>query len=426
MKTALNIVSCIILLIFLNACATKRYSVINKNIGASLQQSFFDQQFTGLLIYDPQSRDTLFDIHSEKYFTPASNTKIFTLYAALKLLPQNIPSFKYLHQKDTLYIQGTGDPTQLHPYFKDSTLIRFLKGFSTIALNLNNYEDEKYGPGWAWEDYDGYYSPERSALPLYGNILHVYKSDSLQITPSFFSDSLVPIKFERNRKEDGNVFFFDPDRKDTLEIPFRTSHNLTKKLLAAALKKEISLVDKIPAHKTITVPGIAADSVYKRMMQESDNFLAEQLLIMASSTLSDTLSGQRASEYILNNHLSDLKQPPRWVDGSGLSRYNLFSPESLVHVLTKLYREVPRERLFSLFPAGGASGTLEDWFPGNSDPYVYAKTGTLGNNYCLSGYLLTKSGKTLIFSFMNNHFRQPTSQVKRQMQRVLEYVRDSY
>ena len=69
------------------------------------------------------------------------------------------------------------------------------------------------------------------------------------------------------------------------------------------------------------------------MMQESDNFLAEQLLLLASSTLSDTLNTKTAIEYMLNNHLKDLKQQPRWVDGSGLSRYNLFSPEAIVYVL---------------------------------------------------------------------------------------------
>ena len=149
------------------------------------------------------------------------------------------------------------------------------------------------------------------------------------------------------------------------------------------------------------------------MMQVSDNFLAEQLLILASSTLSDTLSSAKPRDFMLKNHLSNLRQPPRWVDGSGLSRYNLFTPESLVHVLHQMYDEILQQRLFQLFPAGGVSGTIEEWYPGNSEPYIYAKTGSLGNNHCLSGYLLTKSGKTLIFSFMNNHFMESSIEVKK-------------
>jgi D-alanyl-D-alanine carboxypeptidase/D-alanyl-D-alanine-endopeptidase (penicillin-binding protein 4) len=91
-----------------------------------------------------------------------------------------------------------------------------------------------------------------------------------------------------------------------------------------------------------------------------------------------------------------------------------------------MYREVPRRRLFDMFAVGGVSGTLKDWYPGNPVPYIHAKTGTLGNNHCLSGYLMTSSGKVLIFSFMNNHFRQPATEVKQQIQLVLEWVRDHY
>lgn len=162
------------------------------------------------------------------------------------------------------------------------------------------------------------------------------------------------------------------------------------------------------------------------MMLESDNFLAEQLLIMGSAVLSDTLQSSIAREFVLETYLSELKHPPRWVDGSGLSRYNLFTPESMVHVLNKLYQEIPRERLFTFFPSGGNNGTLEDWFAGNPHPYIFAKTGTLGNTYCLSGYMLTKSGKTLIFSFMNNHFKASSSHIKKRMQPILEQLRDSY
>jgi D-alanyl-D-alanine carboxypeptidase/D-alanyl-D-alanine-endopeptidase (penicillin-binding protein 4) len=162
------------------------------------------------------------------------------------------------------------------------------------------------------------------------------------------------------------------------------------------------------------------------MMEVSDNFIAEQLLILGSSTLSDTLNSHNAREHVLDNYLSDLRQPPRWVDGSGLSRYNLFTPESMVHVLHTMYNEIPRERLFLFFPTGGKSGTIENWYPGSPDPYIYAKTGSLGNNHCLSGYLLTKSGKTLIFSFMNNHFVESSSEIKKRMQSIFENIRDNY
>ncbi len=248
----------------------------------------------------------------------------------------------------------------------------------------------------------------------------------MNVIPSYFKDSVVPIANRINRELERNQFYFSPRRKDTVEVPFRTNPSLTKDLLEKALEKRISIIQNMPSGVKKVFYSVPSDTVFIRMMHESDNFLAEQLLLLGSSTLSDILSGATARNYILKNQLSNLKQAPRWVDGSGLSRYNLFTPESMVAVLSKLLIDVPREQLFGYFPAGGVTGTLEDWYAGNPNPYIYAKSGSLGNVYCLSGYLLTKSGKTLIFSFMNNHFRQPSAEVKQQMEQIFEEIRDTY
>lgn len=411
--------------IFLIGCATTQRN-IRKTTQNTFASAFYDNQFTGFLILDPESKDTLYAHNSKKYFTPASNTKIFTLYAAIKLLPDSIPALKYATKNDTVFVEGTGDPSFLHSYFKDGTVKQFLSDYHNIALDLNNFHDDKFGPGWSWGDYQFYYQPERSAFPLYGNVVTLNNSSSLEVRPSYFADSVVHINFSKNREPEKNIFYYAKSRQDTVEIPYRTNAILTKTLLERELGKKITLTNNIPEGKKTVLYSIPSDSMYKRMMVESDNFLSEQLLILASSTLSDTLSGEKSIRYVLENYLSDLKQEPRWVDGSGLSRYNLFTPESMVDVLHRMYGEIANERLFDLFPAGGVSGTLENWYDGRSKPYIYAKSGSLSNNYCLSGYLITKSGKTLIFSFMNNHFRHPSSEVKKKMQRVLEFVRDTY
>ena len=417
----------ILVISLLNSCASTGKSAIRKVSRNALTKAFYQNQFTGIMVLDPEKKDTLLSRNSDKYFTPASNTKIFTFYTALQFLPEKVPVANYTYHGDTLLISGTGDPTQFHPYFQDSTLYDFLKMHNgPVALNHPYFEDDPLGPGWAWDDYDQYYSAERSALPLYGNVITIAKGDSLRLQPTIFQDQVIVASFSKKRSQESNVFFYDPDRTDTLEVPFRTDSTLTRSLLASTIQRPVLPHRKHKRSNYSTLYGIPTDSLLKRMMQESDNFLAEQLLLLVSSQLSDTLSTALARNYILNMSLSDLRQMPRWVDGSGLSRYNLFTPESMVHVLTKLYRQIPRQRLFSLLAAGGESGTLENWFPGNPKPYVFAKSGTLGNNYNLSGYLITKKGKVLIFSFMNNHFRKPTAEIKTQMQAFLEGIRDKY
>ena len=415
-----------LIFLLLQACVAGKHKKLDHFLEEKLSQAVFANQFTGFMVYDPVAADTLYQYNSGKYFTPASNTKIFTLYAGLKLLPANIPSLKYLESNDTLYIQGTGDPSLLHPYFQDSTALNFIKGYQKIALFSGNFNETHWGPGWAWEDYEGYYSPERTALPFSGNVVQIYKGDSLMVQPAYFRDSVSTIRYLFSRLRDANRFFYDPDSRDTVLIPFKTDTSLTRQLLEQATGKRIFHAGKMPEGEIKTLYGQPTDSLYKRMMQESDNFLAEQLLLAASGILSDTLNGHLARNYVLEEFLEDLPQPPVWVDGSGLSRYNLFSPEDMVYVLTDLYREIPEERLLGLFASGGISGTIRDWYAGDEAPYVFAKTGTLANNHCLSGYLKTRSGRLLIFSFMHNHFRGSLAGIKQQMQGILEELRDTY
>ncbi|MBU2997898.1 D-alanyl-D-alanine carboxypeptidase [Cellulophaga baltica] len=407
----------------LQSCAAVK---LKKDIDNVLNKPFYENQITGILVYNPDKNDTIINHNSKKYFTPASTTKIATLYTAMQTIPEQIPALKYAIVNDTLFIQGTGDPTLLHPYFKDSTALNFIKGFKNIAVNLTNFHDDKYGPGWAWEDYDYYYQPERNSLPMYGNIATIYKTSKLNSIPKLFEKDILNINYTKLREEFENTFYYSPAKNDTIQTPFIIDNSLIQNLLSKATNSKISIANNFPDSNVKTVYGVVSDSVYKRMMYKSDNFLAEQLLLVSSATLSDTLSFSKAKENILTTHLADLKQKPRWVDGSGLSRYNLFTPASFVQILTKIYYEQPKERIYSIFPAGGVSGTLKNWYKSEKEPYIYAKSGSLGNNYSLCGYLITNSGKTLIFSFMNNHYLQSTSEVKQHMQAIFENLRDNY
>lgn len=403
-----------------------RSAKITKHLNTSVRSNFYENQFTGLMVYNPRTKDTVFNYNAERFFTPASNTKIFTLFTALQFLPEKIPAFKYAVHQDTLIVKGTGDPSFLHPFFKDSTALNFMRNYNHIKLVTNNYCNEKFGPGWAWEDFDTYYSPERSAFPMYGNVLTVSNTTDLKTYPEFLRAQTTYTIMEKRRDFNTNNFFYKLTDKDTIEVPLVMDATMVKQLWDDLLPDKVEIIPYTSLNTDKILYSIPSDSLYKRMMQVSDNFLAEQLLILASSTVSDTLDADTIRKSILNNELKYLKQKPRWVDGSGLSRYNLFTPLSFVQVLDKLYAEIPRARLFNFFPIGGNIGTLKNWYGGDKGPYIYAKSGTVGNNYCLSGYLLTNSGEVLIFSFMNNHYTTSSAKVKEQMQLIFEYLRDHY
>ena len=403
--------SLFIVLFFANCTSTKLTRTLVKKVNAS----FYDNQFTGIYVYDVKANKVLYNYNGEKYFTPASNVKIFTLFTGLTMLSDSIPAFKYAVHKDTITIQGTGDPAFLHNYFKDSTAFKLAEKFAKVNLITNNISDKRYGPGWAWEDFDTYFSAERSAFPIYGNVVTVQNEDSIFVQPAFYQPKIKITDNFYGRDEFKNNFYFRKDRKSQTEIPMLIDSTLISNLWNELLPNKVSLLQTSAIKPMKIAYSVPSDSLYKRMMEVSDNFLAEQILILASSTLSDTLSSSRARKYMLANELKDIKQQPRWVDGSGLSRYNLFSPMSFVTVLTKLYRTISQERLFHLFASTN-----------KKDSYLFAKTGSFGNNYNVSGYLRTNSGNVLVFSFMNNHFKKTNAEIKQQMQTTFEWLRDHY
>lgn len=413
----------LLIIAFFANCKTAK---LNRTISKKVATAFYENQFTGIYIYDIKADREVYNYNGDKYFTPASNTKIFTLFTGLTMLPDSIPAFKYAVNKDTITIQGTGDPTFLHNYFKDSTAVKMIDNYVKANIIIENITDKRYGPGWAWEDFDSYFSPERTAFPMYGNVITVQNEDSIVVQPAYYQEKIKVTEDFYGRDEYKNNFYFRKDRKTETEIPILIDSTQIATLWNAILPNKVSIIKSSELKPSTIAYSVPSDSLYRRMMEVSDNFLAEQILVLASSTLSDTLSSSNIRKYMLENKLKDLKQQPRWVDGSGLSRYNLFSPISFVEVLSKLYKMIPQERLFHLFPVGGEFGTIKNWYAGTNKPYVFAKTGTVGNNHNVSGYLLTNSGRVLVFSFMNNHFKKSNDEIKIQMQNTFEWLRDHY
>jgi D-alanyl-D-alanine carboxypeptidase/D-alanyl-D-alanine-endopeptidase (penicillin-binding protein 4) len=403
------------------------------------KSTVFSNSFTGFTLMEPETGRILCDIQGDKYFTPASNTKILTLYTCLHLLGDSLPRLRYerglaANQSAEYRIQGMADPTWLSPYFQvwqpnaesifsEKSLPKqlfLMPGATTMAA---------LGPGWCWDDTPDAYSPEMSALPLYGNMNRVqYQSGQWQIIPPVapehqqFSGVKTP-----SRKAFSPVIelpITGDESAEPTDIPMYEAAKYALQQLNDTLKWDIhpGNTEKKLAHTWYVCP---VDTVYKRLMHQSDNFIAEQLLLMCAAVKLDTLNQGNLIQWATQNLFNDLPQAIKWVDGSGLSRYNLNTPRNQTEILRRLWLEQPKDRLWSLFPAGGQSGTIENWYQGDQNkPYVFAKTGTMSGVHCLSGYLVTNTGKTLIFSFMHNNFVGSNRAWKTEMQQILEQIRD--
>lgn len=423
----------IILLPLLTSCSGSRKAIsgIERDLNTS---PAFQQGFTGLAIYDPEEEKMIFEYNSNKFFTPASNIKLYTFYAGLKTLEDSITGFRYTIKNDSLIFQATGDPSLLNPDLPPSKILDFLKRSEKKLFYLPRESSEAvFGPGWAWDDYNASYSVERSVLPVYGNkvIFKFKKGHQLpEVSPKQFSDSLLPKKSDAPRiirKLYANQFQLPyVTAQNEQEIPFKTSEAISIALLQDTLQKKIEVLRTAPELSTTrSFYSIPADSLYKQMLMESDNLIAEQILLLAAEEISDTLQARITIHQMKQNYLEDLPDELVWVDGSGLSRYNLTTPRNMVKLLEKIKEEVNYLRLFELLPQGGKSGTLKDQFRSQT-PFIFAKTGSLSNNYSLSGYLITKKGKILIFSFMNSNYIVPSAALKKEMEAVLIHIRNHF
>ena len=416
---------------------------INKELGKQanrilLKDSAIAAGHIGISIFEPATGKYWYNYNGDKYFVPASNTKLFSLYAGMKYLGDSLVGMKITQTNDALMLNPTGDPTLLHPDFERQPVVDFLSKQATpLFANLNLPAINGHGRGWAWDDYDANYMNERSAMPVFGNLLLVTGTAS---APIYFPKRAATSMLAKGKSQRGfinevsrsrysNDFSYDAIGKKSSKtmIPFISSLPLAFDILGDTIHQKIEtsgVFDSTQIIRTFVVHSQPSDSLFKPMMKWSDNFFAEQTLLMASNEKLGYMSDGDMIDYLLKNDLKAIPQLPKWVDGSGLSRYNLFTPQSFVFVLNQLKQAFDFERIKNILPTGG-EGTLSSYYKTEAG-FIFAKTGTLSNNCALSGYLITKKNKLLVFSILANNYQTSATPVRKAVEEFLRGVRERY
>lgn len=416
-------------MLFSSCSVSKQISRQASNI--LLKDSAISTGHIGISIYEPATDRYWYNYDATKYFVPASNTKLFSLYAGMKYLGDSLVGVRYEIDKDSLVqIQPTGDPTFLHPEFLKQPVYAFLKSSKWISFTNQTFTDNFMGMGWAWDDYTSSYLVQRSNFPIYGNLINIKKAgNGVTVTPSihpYFIPESTNLQngFDVQKKWDDNLMTITEGTNQRLFVPFTPNSldiiEMLKDTLHIPVMPDLDFNGKL-SH---TIHSQPVDSLFKPMMHRSDNFYAEQTLLMASNEHIGFMNDEKIIDTILNTDLKDIPQRPKWVDGSGLSRYNLFTPQSFVYILNKLKNEFGLERLKNILPTGG-EGTLSAYYKKDAG-FIFAKTGTLSNHCALSGFIITKKNKLLIFSVLNNHYQTSATPVRRAVEKFLENIREKY
>jgi serine-type D-Ala-D-Ala carboxypeptidase/endopeptidase (penicillin-binding protein 4) len=435
-------------LIFLASCSVSKH-ISKKAATLLLKDSAIATGHIGISIYEPATGSYWYNYNASKYFIPASNTKLFTLYAGMKYLGDSLVGARLKTDGKNLTVFPTGDPTFLNDEFAPQPLFQYLTSYKTIYINNNAWRAQGLGNGWAWNDHNESYMAERSSMPVFGNLIRFsLKNNKIEINVRSVDllsneSSESPVKFDAQtrsvssdkfyiEKRYGSNDFYIKDARSSFRqasIPFNTVDEFVSLLLKDSLHAEDvtffrSSKTEHDLNASFIIHSQPSDSLFKPMMYRSDNFYAEQTLLMASNEHLGYMSDEKIIDTLLKTALKDVPQRPRWVDGSGLSRYNLFTPMDFVYILNKMKNEFGWERVKNILPTGG-TGTLSSYYKKEAG-FIFAKTGTLSNNCALSGYLLTKKGKLLIFSVLANDYITGATPVRRAVEQFLLGIREKY
>lgn len=376
--------------------------------------------------------------------------------------------------KGNLFIKGTGDPTigarSNSTDFEDPSLgdplATFKKWAADLkALGINRIEGDlvgddllfnssSLGEGWAWDDLPYAYSAGIGALQFNENavLLRISPSKEKGQAPSaqlFPRTSFVTIQNELQAGDvgdelelqverlPGNRFVLRgvlPEGSGPIERSLAVSdstgfflHELLEGLEEEGVRvegKTRSLRDWAgDSEKTRTVLFTHRSQdlsyVLKVLLKVSQNLYAETLVkAMDPRPMEKSFDGGRE---VVESFLTKVGIPEdsyELVDASGLSRYNLLTPETLIRLLVFAQRQPYRDKFMELLPVGGIDGTIRGRMKGTAaEGNVRAKTGTISYVRALSGYVKTRDGETLAFSMLVNHYTQS--------RRAAEYLQDA-
>ncbi len=451
-------------------------------IDSLFNEEMFEHAHWGVLIKSLDTGKEWYSRNSKKVFMPASNEKIITTAAALSNLG---PEFRFETRlsirgeiKDSvldgdLVVWSNGDPTMYTRFYDDprdvfynwadildSIGIKIITG--NIIGNDNAFDDNHLGYGWSYGGLDTWYSAEVGALQLNENYIDFTiippdnSPDSVMIVPNLPSGYYKVInnievsdtgrnRLQYERKIGENIIHFSGRVRTGSRMLERSPSITNPTLFYVTVLHEVLLEKGISVNgKPIDIDTIeewdedaAKDSLLiqhyspelsemlKVLMKRSQNLYAETMVRVLGwkyDSLGSFLNGKK----IVDSTLASFGVPEksyRFMDGSGLSRYNYVSPETIIKVLEGMYNSEYKDVWLNTFPIGGIDGTLKERFIDNSaQGIVRAKTGTISNVRGLSGYVKTRKGENIVFSFLINGHLLRSRDTETITDRVVELI----
>lgn len=369
--------------------------------------------FTGI-VQDAATGQVLFDRAADKARVPASNMKLLTAGAALRVLgPDRRFSTRAVAgpTPGSVVLTGGGD-VLLGAGESDPGAVLGRAGLATLAqATVRALQDGTAGTGkstgtvsvllddslFSGPPLSQAWSPEDVAAgemaPLYPLALNSARFDPAKTTGPRPQDAAMTAAeaFAARLSEAGAAAGLSVAPGVTRVRPGTSPDSTQAKVLAE-------------------VQSATVGEQVDLMLQTSDNYLAEVMGRMTALGAGRAGSGDDAVAAVLQQ-VKDMGVPTdelRAADVSGLALANRVSARQLTDVVRAMTSGADTRLRAALagFPVAGLTGTLGDRYTEAASAagagLVRAKTGTLNTVIALSGYVVDADGRLLVFSFVGN------------------------
>ncbi len=410
----------------------------------------------GILIEQLNSQQILYALDEQKYFIPASNVKLLTTAAILHQLGSKFRLQTPVYGTGTppnlakLRIVGKGDPSLTTAKLKalaQELKRQGIRQISQLIVEDSGVNNSGINPTWEWDDLNFAYAPVVNALILnenavtlklfpqqLGQPLKLELSDAIAVRKWQIKNLTITapkgtpnsLKIQRNLGESSleitGELAIDADF-DTFDLAIADPANyFLESFRGLLLESGISVRQAMVSqnHKSTNseqelavIESEPLSLLIKKTNQESNNLFAEALLNLLGNESIEALE-KSLTQLGINPNTYHLQ------DGSGLSRHNLVSPESLVKTL-KLMTQTPESEIYrNSLAVAGVSGTLKERFQNTPlQGNLQAKTGTLAGISALSGYLFISNYQPLVFSIIVNQSDQTNSSLRQAIDEIM-------
>lgn len=481
MSSNIRIFLCFCLFSAVNICFGQPSE--NNIVKAFISDPSLSGASSGMMVFDPESGETLLTHNKSALLAPASVLKLVTSAAALEILG---PQYRFttllgyqggMEQNSTvltgnLVVKGGGDPTLGSLWFnnqipQDSIFVKWMAGLKRMGINkisgnlvidVSAYTGEAVPGSWSWEDIGNYYGAVPSALSFNDNMVRLYFDSST--TPGepaklVRTDPSLPGVTWMNEVKSSTVnrdlayVYGSPwgeIRKITGTLPAGRTGFLVKasmpepplyfgnifrdRLTASGITLEGSVVVseesiEITEIDRFSSPPLAG--ILIPLNRESINLFADHLVFQTALEKSGKGSfeaGIKLIQQFWKN--AGIRDTFFMDDGSGLSRFDGISAEQLVKMLTVMNKSKFRQEFLVSLPVAG-TGTLSGFrttdFPGQT---LRCKSGSIDKVRSYAGYLRCDSGREVAFAVLVNNYPCSSQEMGRKLQKLLLSIKTAF